>query len=62
MHHIGFFICPNHQTLDLAGPLGAFEKANAFVEGGAYRLTVISQSGGPVVGSSGVLIETRPFD
>ncbi len=61
MHQVGLFVCPNHQTLDLAGPLGAFEKANCFVEGGAYRLTVISEFGGPVIGSSGVSIQTQPF-
>jgi transcriptional regulator GlxA family with amidase domain len=61
MHQIGLFICPNHQTLDLAGPLGAFEKANGFVEGGAYHLAVISEFGGTVFGSSGVPIQTQPF-
>ena len=61
MHQIGLFVCPNHQTLDLAGPLGAFEKANGFVDGGAYRLAVISESGGTVVGSSGLPLHTQPF-
>lgn len=27
MHDIGFFVCRQHQILDLAGPLGAFEAA-----------------------------------
>lgn len=61
MHRIGLFICPNHQTLDLAGPLGAFEKASGFVQGDAYRLAVISEFGGTVVGSSGVPIQTQLF-
>ncbi|KXV64629.1 GlxA family transcriptional regulator [Acetobacter orleanensis] len=61
MHHIGFFICPNHRILDLAGPLGAFEEANCFIEGESYRLTVISEFGGLVAGSSGVPIHTQPF-
>lgn len=61
MHHIGLFICSNHQTLDLAGPLGAFEKAGGFVKGGAYHLAVISEFGGTVFGSSGVSIQTQPF-
>ena len=61
MHHIGLFICSNHQTLDLAGPLGAFEKAGDFVKGGAYHLAVISEFGGTVFGSSGVSIQTQPF-
>ncbi|GAA4502474.1 GlxA family transcriptional regulator [Gluconacetobacter tumulicola] len=61
MHHIGFFVCPNHRILDLAGPLGAFEEANIFVEDNAYRLSVISEVGGAVVGSSGVPIHTQSF-
>ncbi|MEN3166200.1 helix-turn-helix domain-containing protein [Gluconobacter sp. OJB] len=59
MHHIGFFVCQNHRILDLAGPLGAFEEANILIEGEAYRLTVISECGGVVVGSSGVPIHTQ---
>ncbi|MBB2205915.1 GlxA family transcriptional regulator [Gluconacetobacter takamatsuzukensis] len=61
MHQIGLFICPNHRILDLAGPLGAFEEANDFVEGGAYSVAVISERGGAVVGSSGVPVQTHPF-
>lgn len=61
MSHIGFFICSNHRLLDLAGPLGAFEEANIFVDRDPYRLTVISEEGGAVVGSAGVSIATRSF-
>ncbi|MFS3135251.1 GlxA family transcriptional regulator [Gluconacetobacter sacchari] len=61
MSHIGFFICANHRILDLAGPLGAFEEANVFVDRDPYRLTVISEKGGTVVGSAGVSIATRSF-
>ncbi|GBQ33728.1 AraC family transcriptional regulator [Gluconacetobacter sacchari DSM 12717] len=61
MSHIGFFICANHRILDLAGPLGAFEEANVFVDRDPYRLTVISEKGGTVVGSAGVSIPTRSF-
>lgn len=60
MQHIGFFICPNHRILDRAGPLGAFEEVNILIERGGYRVTVISESGGTVVGSSGVPIDTKP--
>lgn len=61
MHHIGFFVCPDHRLLDLAGPLGAFEEAHHFVDDNAYRLTVISECGGMVTGSSGLPIDTQPF-
>ncbi|KXV79614.1 AraC family transcriptional regulator, partial [Acetobacter malorum] len=53
--------CPNHRILDLAGPMGAFEEANILIGGDAYRLTVISECGGVVVGSSGVPIHTQSF-
>lgn len=61
MHHIGFFVCPDHRLLDLAGPLGAFEEAHHFIDDKAYRLTVISEFGGTVTGSSRVPIHTQPF-
>ncbi|WBO58960.1 helix-turn-helix domain-containing protein [Acidocella sp. MX-AZ03] len=41
--------------------MAAFEKANGFVEGNPYRLAVISEFGGTVVGSAGVPIQTQPF-
>jgi transcriptional regulator GlxA family with amidase domain len=61
MHNVGLFVCPDHQALDLAGPLGAFEKANGFAGGDAYRLLVLSENGGAVIGSSGLSIHTQPF-
>lgn len=46
--------------LDLAGPLGAFEVANAYVEDG-YQIELVSLTGGAVRSSSGITVETFKF-
>lgn len=60
MHRIGFFVCPGHDALDLAGPLSAFNQVTTAAGHTPYDLRVISKSGGPVVGNAGLPIETRP--
>jgi transcriptional regulator GlxA family with amidase domain len=55
---IGFYICPEHEMLDLAGPLGAFEAAARIAGQPLYDLAVTSRLGGHVVGSAGVPIGT----
>jgi transcriptional regulator GlxA family with amidase domain len=62
MHAIGLFLCPDHLALDLAGPLSAFEKTNSLSGRRLYDLHVISERGGPVVGSSGLPVHTRCFE
>ncbi|NEK79316.1 MAG: GlxA family transcriptional regulator, partial [Xanthomonas perforans] len=62
VHTIGFYVCPGHQILDLAGPLGAFDVARTAAGQPHYSLQVLSRRGGPVVGSAGVAIETLPVD
>lgn len=59
MHRVGFFVCPGHDALDLAGPLSAFRQVATATGHAAYDLRVISQCGGPVVGNAGLPIETR---
>ncbi|TCL05867.1 GlxA family transcriptional regulator [Sodalis ligni] len=61
MHRIGFFVCRGHDALDLAGPLSAFNQVTVAAGHNPYDLCVISQSGGPVVGNTGLPIETRPM-
>ena len=56
-----FFVYPGFQVLDAAGPLAAFEAANAFAPG-AYRLGVVSRDGGLVESSGGTQLATRPAD
>ncbi|MBF0877843.1 GlxA family transcriptional regulator [Gluconobacter cerevisiae] len=57
---IGLLLYPNFQLLDAAGVTAAFEIASAF--GGApYETTPLSQYGGMIRSSSGMLIETVPI-
>lgn len=61
MHKIGFFVCPGFWLLDLAGPFSAF--ASVALNSGihSYDLTVLSERGGKVTGSSGTSMETLPY-
>lgn len=58
MYRVGFFVCPGHDALDLAGPLSAFNLVKSAVGHKPYELHVVSQSGGPVIGNSGLPIQT----
>jgi transcriptional regulator GlxA family with amidase domain len=60
MYRVGFFVCPGHDALDLAGPLSAFNLVTKAVGHKSYELYVVSRSGGPVIGNSGLPVETAP--
>ncbi|WP_375429610.1 hypothetical protein [uncultured Sphingomonas sp.] len=45
-HRIGFYVLRRHQLLDLAGPLDAFDAANAAAGRRLYRWRVLSRAGG----------------
>jgi transcriptional regulator GlxA family with amidase domain len=60
MHRVGFFVCRGHDALDLGGPLSTFNQVAAVTGHSPYDLQVISQPGGPVLGNSGLSIETKP--
>ena len=59
---IGFYVHSGHQLLDLAGPLDAFQAANAAAQRRLYDLRVVSRAGGLVVGGAGVPVGTTCFD
>ena len=61
-HRIGFYVPPNHQLLDLAGPLDAFSAANAAAGQRLYESRVLSRAGGPMTSGAGLRIETAPAD
>jgi transcriptional regulator GlxA family with amidase domain len=61
-HTIGFYLCPGHQLLDLAGPLDTFDAASRVAGRQLYDLRVFSRSGGEVVGGTGVSVVTVPAD
>lgn len=60
MHIVAFYLCPQHRTLDLAGPLDAFESASGVLGRQAYRVCVLSRLGGMVNGSGGLSVATLP--
>ena len=62
MIDIGFFVCPGHQMLDLAGPHCAFHSALGPSRGPAYRLHVLSSRGGSVVNNAGLELSTNAAD
>ncbi len=60
MKRIGLVVFPGFQILDLVA-ISVFEVANMAAAALAYEVQLLSEHGGPVVSSSGVLVETRPF-
>lgn len=62
MQRIGFFVFPNHQILDLAGPYAAFEAATVQSGRPLYRLEVLSRTGGMIASSGGVPVATSAAD
>ncbi len=60
MHRIGFVVPPDFQIMSV-GSLGAFEMANLPPSVTHYRVSLLSEFGGPVRSSSGFGIETEPF-
>lgn len=61
-HDVAFVVFPGFQIQDLGGPLAVFECAGNLVDSAPYRCHVVSQSGGPVASSSGLVVLTTPFN
>ncbi|MFT3803560.1 MAG: GlxA family transcriptional regulator [Burkholderiaceae bacterium] len=57
-HRIDFVIFPGFQLLDAAGPLAAFEVAEAY-RPGSYRWRIVAPQAGPVAASAGVAWQAR---
>src|SRR5215831_12286091 len=58
MRNIGFLVYTDFNILDLAGPLAAFDVPRRAMHPSPYRLSIFSESGGLVVSSSGLAVET----
>jgi transcriptional regulator GlxA family with amidase domain len=52
VREVGFYLFAGFAALDLTGPLEVFAMCSG--RAGAYRITFLSRSGGPVVGSGGI--------
>jgi transcriptional regulator GlxA family with amidase domain len=67
VREVGFYLFPGFAALDLAGPLEVFSMSGLVDPAAAYRITLLSHSGGPVVGSGGIEVASvatpeRPLD
>jgi len=64
MHRIVFVVYPGFEILDVSGPGAVFSGANRALGGAApfYGIELVSGQGGPVAGSSGIVVETRRID
>jgi transcriptional regulator GlxA family with amidase domain len=56
--HVGFFIYPHFNLIDLSGPIEAFTLATDMAPG-SYRLTVMSLEGGEIESSSRVKVMSQ---
>jgi transcriptional regulator GlxA family with amidase domain len=62
MMHIGFLVFPDFNILDLSGPLAAFDVPRHEVKPTPYRLTAFSETGGEIVSSSEVSVNTLALE
>ncbi len=60
MHRVGLVIYPGINVMSLA-PVAVFELANLSAAGPVYNIRVLSEAGGPVRTSIGVMIGTEAF-
>lgn len=60
MQHIGIILFPRFQVLDLAATT-VFEFANVAAREQVYKISLLSEEGGPVVSSAGFAVSTVPF-
>ncbi|MBR0687840.1 GlxA family transcriptional regulator [Bradyrhizobium manausense] len=58
---VGFLAFPGFHILDLTGPLAAFDAACNFRSPTPYDIQVLSETGGTVVSSAGVAVQTVPY-
>jgi transcriptional regulator GlxA family with amidase domain len=61
MQRIGFIAYPDFQVLSLCA-VSAFESANTLSAKPLYELQILSENGGPIRTSSGLILETTKFN
>jgi transcriptional regulator GlxA family with amidase domain len=62
MRAIGFYVSPDFQMLDLAGPAGAFEAANGELGSAAYRIHILAADAGAVTNTLGMATAAACLD
>ncbi|MGO7204778.1 GlxA family transcriptional regulator, partial [Rhizobium ruizarguesonis] len=60
MQQIGFLLYPGFQIMSLAA-VSAFEFANIELEEKVYEVRYLSEHGGPIANSLGMVMETEAF-
>ncbi|MDF1736336.1 MAG: DJ-1/PfpI family protein [Minwuia sp.] len=61
VRHVVMVLFPATKLLDVTGPLQVFHDAKAADGSDAYRVSLVSEHGGPVTTDTGVRLETRSF-
>ncbi|UEM19914.1 GlxA family transcriptional regulator [Skermanella mucosa] len=61
MQRVGFILIPRFQMMTLAAA-SVFEFANMLAGETLYEISVLSETGGPVASSLGMIVETVPFE
>jgi transcriptional regulator GlxA family with amidase domain len=57
---VGYILFPGFGVMSF-GAMSVFEAANARVGNSQYDLKLLSEAGGPVRSSAGVVVQTEPF-
>jgi len=60
LRQVALVAFPSFQMLDIAGPADVFAMANAYHVEPAYRVALVSATGGPVAASNGIVLQTEP--
>jgi transcriptional regulator GlxA family with amidase domain len=61
MQRVGFVVFPGFQVMSF-GLISVFEVANTVAGRTVYEIRLLSEQGGPVCASSGIAVETAPFE
>lgn len=59
--HITFVLFDRTKLIDVTGPLQVFNDARLPSGAKAYRISLVSETGGPVVTDTGFALDTQPF-
>lgn len=61
VRHVVLVLFPATKLLDVTGPLQVFHDARRPDGHPAYRVSLVSEQGGPITTDTGIMLDTRPF-